>query len=178
MIYFCSVKKNETEKLNRKTKNMKIVYLTFIWSCLYAFFSECSAKESVVYEYDAAGNRTARYIVAEESEDEAQAGALRGALATADEQPQVESVITLGELSIDAYPNPTNGPVAIDITGETDQPMLVEVFSGAGASLQSKAVTVGKNKVDLSTYPDGQYIIVLSSGAKNSTSFKVIKGNF
>ena len=103
---------------------------------------------------------------------------MRGALATADEQPQEESVITLGELSIDAYPNPTNGPVAIDITGETDQPMLVEVFSGAGASLQSKAVTVGKNRVDLSTYPDGQYIIVLSSGAKNSTSFKVIKGNF
>ena len=168
MIYFCGVK--------QKTKDMKIVYLTFIWTCLYAFFSECSAKESVVYEYDAAGNRTARYIVTEDSDE--QPGALRGALATADEQPQEESVITLGELSIDAYPNPTNGPVAIDITGETDQPMLVEVFSGAGASLQSKAVTVGKNKVDLSTYPDGQYIIVLSSGAKNSTSFKVIKGNF
>ena len=157
---------------------MKIVYLTFILSCLYAFFSECSAKESVVYEYDAAGNRTARYIVAEETEDDAQAGSLRGALATSEAQPQEESVITLGDLEVDVYPNPTNGPVAIDITGETDQPMLVEVFSNAGASLQSKTVTVGKNRIDLSTYPDGQYIVVLTSGAKNSTSFKVIKGNF
>lgn len=157
---------------------MKIVYLAFIFSCLYAFFSECSAKESVVYEYDAAGNRTARYIVAEETEGDAQAGALRGAIATLEAQPQEESVITLGDLEVDVYPNPTNGPVAIDITGETDQPMLVEVFSNAGASLQSKTVTVGKNRIDLSTYPDGQYIVVLTSGANNSTSFKVIKGNF
>lgn len=156
---------------------MKIVYLTFIWTCLYAFFSECSAKESVVYEYDAAGNRTARYIVAEESEDEAKAGALRGALATADEQPQEESVITLGELSIDAYPNPTNGPVAIDIKGDTDQPMNVEVFSNVGASLMSKAVELGRNMIDLSSYSDGQYIVVVTLGADKSTSFKVIKGN-
>lgn len=125
---------------------MKIVYLAFTFSCLYAFFSECSAKESVVYEYDAAGNRTARYIVAEETEVDAQAGALRGAIATLEAQPQEESVITLGDLEVDVYPNPTNGPVAIDI--------------------------------NLSAYPDGQYIVVLTSGAKNSTSFKVIKENF
>ena len=156
---------------------MKIVYLAFIFSCLYAFFSECSAKESVVYEYDAAGNRTARYIVAEETEDDAQAGSLRGALATSDEQPQEESVITLGELSIDAYPNPTNGPVAIDIKGDTDQPMNVEVFSNVGSSLMSKAVELGRNMIDLSSYSDGQYIVVVTLGADKSTSFKVIKGN-
>ncbi|MBQ6732984.1 MAG: T9SS type A sorting domain-containing protein [Paludibacteraceae bacterium] len=155
---------------------MKFIYLTFILSCLYAFFSECNAKESVVYEYDAAGNRTARYIVTEDSDE--QPGALRGAFAESDDITKSESVVTLGDLSVEVYPNPTNGPVVIDIKGDTDQPMNVEVFSNVGASLMSKAVALGKNMIDLSSYSDGQYIVVVTLGADKSTSFKVIKGNF
>ncbi len=154
---------------------MKFIYLTFILSCLYAFFSECNAKESVVYEYDAAGNRTARYIVTEDSDE--QPGALRGAFAESDDMPKSDSPITLGDLTMEAYPNPTNGPVVIDIKGDTDQPMNVEVFSNVGASLMSKAVELGRNMIDLSSYSDGQYIVVVTLGADKSTSFKVIKGN-
>ncbi len=162
------------QKNKKNLKNMKFVYLTLILSCLSAPILECGAKDSVVYEYDAAGNRTARYIIAEEFDE--QPGALRGALVTS--EPQKESVVALGDLKMDLYPNPTNGPVTLDISGDTDQSIFVEIFSSVGVSLQSKAVTIGKNIIDLSSYPDGQYIVVLTSGANNSTSFKVIKGNF
>ncbi len=154
---------------------MKKFYLIFILTCFYAILLDCIAKESIVFEYDAAGNRTARYIVTEDSDE--QPGALRGAFAESDDMPKSDSPITLGDLSIDAYPNPTNGPVAIDIKGDTDQPMNVEVFSNVGASLMSKAVEIGRNMIDLSSYSDGQYIVVVTLGADKSTSFKVIKGN-
>ena len=154
---------------------MKKFYLIFILTCFYAILLDCIAKESIVFEYDAAGNRTARYIVAEESDE--QPGALRGAFAESDDITKSESVVTLGDLSIDAYPNPTNGPVAIDIKGDTDQPMNVEVFSNVGSLLMSKAVELGRNMIDLSSYSDGQYIVVVTLGADKSTSFKVIKGN-
>ena len=144
-------------------------------TCFYAILLDCIAKESIVFEYDAAGNRTARYIVTEDSDE--QPGALRGAFAESDDMPKSDSPITLGDLSIDAYPNPTNGPVAIDIKGDTDQPMNVEVFSNVGSSLMSKAVEIGRNMIDLSSYSDGQYIVVVTLGADKSTSFKVIKGN-
>lgn len=154
---------------------MKKFYLIFILTCFYAILLDCIAKESIVFEYDAAGNRTARYIVTEDSDE--QPGALRGAFAESDDMPKSDSPITLGDLSIDAYPNPTNGPVAIDIKGDTDQPMNVEVFSNVGSSLMSKAVELGRNMIDLSSYSDGQYIVVVTLGADKSTSFKVIKGN-
>ncbi len=41
----------------------------------------------------------------------------------------------------------------------------------------SKAVALGRNMIDLSSYSDGQYIVVVTLGADKSTSFKVIKGN-
>lgn len=154
---------------------MKKFYLIFILTCFYAILLDCIAKESVVYEYDAAGNRTARYIVTEDSDE--QPGALRGAFAESDDITKSESVVTLGDLSVEVYPNPTNGPVAIDIKGDTDQPMNVEVFSNVGSSLMSKAVEIGRNMIDLSSYSDGQYIVVVTLGADKSTSFKVIKGN-
>ncbi len=154
---------------------MKKFYLIFILTCFYAILLDCIAKESVVYEYDAAGNRTARYIVTEDSDE--QPGALRGAFAESDDITKSESPITLGDLTMEVYPNPTKGPVVIDIKGDTDQPMNVEVFSNVGASLVSKAVALGRNMIDLSSYSDGQYIVVVTLGADKSTSFKVIKGN-
>lgn len=154
---------------------MKKFYLIFILTCFYAILLDCIAKESIVFEYDAAGNRTARYIVTEDSDE--QPGVLRGAFAESDDITKSESVVTLGDLSVEVYPNPTNGPVVIDIKGDTDQPMNVEVFSNVGASLMSKAVALGRNMIDLSSYSDGQYIVVVTLGADKSTSFKVIKGN-
>ena len=106
---------------------MKKFYLIFILTCFYAILLDCIAKESIVFEYDAAGNRTARYIVTEDSDE--QPGALRGAFAESDDITKSESPIILGDLTMEAYPNPTNGPVVIDIKGDTDQPMNVEVFS-------------------------------------------------
>lgn len=151
---------------------MKFVYLFFIVASLSVLVSECMADQMVVFEYDAAGNRIARYITEKDSAD---AGALRMADAFSDVTSAEQGKITIGDIAVSAYPNPTSGPVVIDVKGESNSAISLEVFSSAGAQLQSKDIFVGENIIDLSSYPNGQYIVVVSQDAGKATSFKVVK---
>ena len=83
----------------------------------------------------------------------------------------------LGDLSIDVYPNPSNGQVVVDITGDSDGLML-EVMDVNGKRVYSEstgAITSGLRKtVDLTSLSNGMYFLKLDNGT-SSTTKKIVK---
>ncbi|MGB0917576.1 MAG: T9SS type A sorting domain-containing protein, partial [Flavobacteriales bacterium] len=83
----------------------------------------------------------------------------------------------LGDLSIDVYPNPSNGQIVLDITGDSEGLML-EVMDVNGKRVYSEstgAITSGLRKtVDLTNLATGMYFLKLDNGT-SSTTKKIIK---
>lgn len=83
----------------------------------------------------------------------------------------------LGDLSIDVYPNPSNGQIVLDITGDSEGLML-EVMDMNGKRVYSESTgefTSGLRKtVDLTNLANGMYFLKLDNGTSSSTK-KIIK---
>ncbi|MBI9064296.1 MAG: DUF4465 domain-containing protein [Marinilabiliaceae bacterium] len=62
------------------------------------------------------------------------------------------------EASVSLYPNPTNGPLTIDLSGLMDA-QLIEVFSTNGKLIMQQTVTHQLEELDLSSQPTGLYLV-------------------
>jgi hypothetical protein len=87
-------------------------------------------------------------------------------------------IAELGALSIDIYPNPSNGQIVVDITGETEG-LNVSILDINGKLIQSEQigkVTTGVRKaIDLRNVSKGMYFIKLDDGKDAVTQKLVIQ---
>jgi len=65
------------------------------------------------------------------------------------------------------FPNPSHGPVTIEIQGKASQ---LKILNMSGQPLGAFAVTGGNLQFDLSSMPRGKYIAVAFYGATESNS--------
>ncbi len=140
---------------------MKQFYLLF---CFLLTLTSGIAQ-TVAYDYDNAGNRISRKIVP-----------LTTAQA-AKKNSETPAPVTdqLGERKITVYPNPTQGALAVEITGgDTKDAIRLTLFGPQGTQLQSINATATITPVNMSSYPAGWYILRVQAGAKN-TEFKIVK---
>jgi len=87
-------------------------------------------------------------------------------------------IAELGALSIDIYPNPSNGQIVVDVAGETDG-LNISILDINGKLIQSEQigkVTTGVRKaIDLRNVSKGMYFIKLDDGKDAVTQKLVIQ---
>ncbi len=142
---------------------MKQLYLLLSFSLI---LSTGMAQSKVSYAYDLAGNRISRKVVD-----------LYSNPSHVKKDSLVAQAVTdqLGERKITVYPNPTQGALAVEITGgDASDRLHIRVFNADGKLLQNKVVQQGSTPINMSAYPTAYYILRIESGTK-SREFKIIK---
>lgn len=129
------------------------------------------AQESVSYTYDAAGNRIARVIVLSASNASRSTKSIKS-VDNAEDPASFNDLINGRQIKI--HPNPTEGRLAVEVTGSNDDNIQITVFSEAGNQLLSLKTSDGITPVDLSAFPAGIYILYLTVEGKTE-HYKIIK---
>lgn len=137
--------------------------------CMLLLFGLTSLHaDRVLFTYDASGNRTSgqkeiivRRLGADEQEQEQEpASPLREAL-------------TLHRISV--YPNPTEGPLHIDISGlATTDGSSITIYNTLGGIVYYESDISESNELDLTTYPVGMYLMILRLEGETST-WKIVR---
>lgn len=131
------------------------VFLFFV-----LFSLSLSAQKKVMYAYDAAGNRIKKEILFEQSQSKSQV------VACSD---------MLDEKEIKIYPNPTEGELRVEIFNELKKTEgIVTVHGNNGAMIYTTPIINGSASLDISSCPNGLYILHVKIGDSVS-SWKIIK---
>lgn len=131
------------------------VFLFFV-----IFSLSLSAQKKVMYAYDAAGNRIKKEILFEQSQSKSQV------VACSD---------MLDEKEIKIYPNPTEGELRVEIFNELKKTEgIVTVHGNNGAMIYTTPIINGSASLDISSCPNGLYILHVKIGDCVS-SWKIIK---
>ena len=131
---------------------------------LAAFAFQSMAQNTVSYTYDQAGNRLTRTITL-------------GPGNVKRHQPTDSVVVkeTIGERTINVYPNPTRGALGIEIQGgDPKHELRLMIYSGAGAVLYNQPATEGLNPIDMTQYPQGWYVLRVVAGTEKR-EYKIVK---
>lgn len=131
------------------------VFLFFVM-----FSLSLSAQKKVMYAYDAAGNRIKKEILFEQSQSKSQVVAYSD---------------MLDEKEIKIYPNPTEGELRVEIFNELKKTEgIVTVHGNNGAMIYTTPIINGFASLDISSCPNGLYILHVKIGDCVS-SWKIIK---
>ena len=131
------------------------VFLFFV-----LFSLSLSAQKKVMYAYDAAGNRIKKEILFEQSQSKSQVVAYSD---------------MLDEKEIKIYPNPTEGESRVEIFNELKKTEgIVTVHGNNGAMIYTTPIINGSASLDISSCPNGLYILHVKIGDSVS-SWKIIK---
>jgi len=121
-------------------------------------------QTKISFHYDYAGNRTERIIELK-----------KDALALSDSTAISLLTDQLGQVSISIFPNPTKGIVTVNITNPpVDKPVSCAVFNPEGKRLHFIDSQFQSDKIELSSYPNGIYVLVITVDNKKS-EWKIIK---
>lgn len=114
-------------------------------------------KDSIVFSYDANGNRISRGI------------SFKRIL------PPEQSPTTLQHISYDLFPNPTKGQFSI-VMNEPDKAGVLHatLLTTTGARIEEKIMSGSQMTFDLSSHPSGIYLLEVD-GPDGHQSWKVIK---
>ena len=142
-------------------------FLLFLFLVLFAITGKVQCQSIISYAYDNAGNRISRKVVLFSSNP---THVKKDTVSTP--APVAEQ---LGDRKITVYPNPTQGALAVDITGGNDKDeMQIVLISAQGIQLQVLKAVTGTTPVNMLHYPPGWYILRVQAGDK-MTEFKIIK---
>lgn len=131
------------------------VFLFFV-----IFSLSLSAQKKVMYVYDAAGNRIKKEILFEQSQSKSQVVAYSD---------------MLDEKEIKIYLNPTEGELRVEIFNELKKTEgIVTVHGNNGAMIYTTPIINGFASLDISSCPNGLYILHVKIGDCVS-SWKIIK---
>lgn len=131
------------------------VFLFFV-----LFSLSLSAQKKVMYAYDAAGNRIKKEILFEQTQSKSQVVAYSD---------------MLDEKEIKIYPNPTEGELRVEIFNELKKTEgIVTVHGNNGAMIYTTPIINGFASLDISSCPNGLYILHVKIGDCVS-SWKIIK---
>ncbi len=123
----------------------------------------------ISYAYDLAGNRINRKLVTLGSTI---THVKKQYSITEPEPTPVEE--KLGDRKITIYPNPTNGALAVGISGEILDKISITLYSAQGNMLQYKIADSDITPFEMASYPTGWYIVRVIAEGK-ATEFKIIK---
>jgi YD repeat-containing protein len=137
---------------------------------LYFIASLNSQSQTINYSYDAGGNRTSRTIVLNRGS--------KGSGDVKEEKKVLEKVIkdeTFLTGTVKIYPNPTHGLLEIEVPIiDEDFELQIIVTDINGRKILDKRNEPVKTVVDLSSQPNGIYILNLKQGDTYS-KWKIIK---
>lgn len=122
---------------------------------------KCLAQ-GVSYAYDEAGNRIKREIVISKKQ-----------MVAVPEKKVSSYSDMLSDHQIRIAPNPTKGRVKVSILNN-DANFDVRVYSSNGKMLLSQSSVRNRTEIDLTSQPNGIYILVISLGQRETT-WKIIK---
>lgn len=120
--------------------------------------------DRVVFTYDASGNRIS-------SQKEISVRSL-----SSSNQEQVSPLMeTLSHHRITVYPNPTDGPLRIDISGLSGtQGSSITIYNMLGSIVYYESDIRESNDLDLTPYPAGMYLMILRLEGETST-WKIVR---
>jgi hypothetical protein len=131
------------------------------------FFAAASiSAQSVSYQYDNAGNRTARVINMQSSPS----------MRSSEDATEIVSLDDLiSGQKIKIYPNPTEGMLAVEITDFTEQ-LKAEILIAdmSGRIISKKKMETGYASFDLTRQSQGIYVLKIAINGE-SVSWKIIK---
>jgi len=95
--------------------------------------------------------------------------------------PDAPATVNTAAPDFEVYPNPTTGEVTVDLKAYANQVVRLEVYDVQGKVLKSveiDAVETATERLDLSAYQNGIYLIrVQSDGLPDATKRVVVQGN-
>lgn len=131
---------------------------------------KCSGKETIYFDYDAAGNRILRYISTgvdfKSQKDNAEK------YDKEHEKSKLMSDFDAGETDFLIFPNPATDLVTISQMGEELKGNF-ELYSSTGQLLLSKSAAVN-TEMEITTFPSGIYLLTFKS-ADYTKQWKITK---
>lgn len=147
------------KQMNRFTRSIILIVLLL---CLFSVFVYA---DRIQYSYDASGNRTHSRTMT-----------LRGG-GTEESQDTARNTLRekLGGHQISVYPNPTEGQFSVEIARiESVESASITIYSMTGGIVYQTDKPEARNDIDLTSCPDGMYLMVIRINGAAST-WKVIK---
>ena len=153
--------------------NRKFILLFLLF---FPLFCMAQGGLKVVYEYDAAGNRTLRKVITLQNAPPAPP---EDSLEVTSYELQVVSdeyfVEKIDKVEIKIYPNPTTEKVTLEIfSWETLQNGNFKLFSLSGQLLQTRPVHSVSTEISLAGLPGGVYILKVHINNREE-DWKIIK---
>ena len=144
-------------------KQMNRVIRSIIFSLLLLMTGTIAQADSISYSYDANGNRVTLLNNGMNRSN------------PTDETERKPSSESLGQHRITIYPNPTDGRISVEITGTGSlEESAITVYGIMGNMVYNDSEIDVENEIDLTTCPDGMYILVIKIGSDIGI-WKIIK---
>ena len=145
-------------------KIKKDLFRLFVISLFISVFSVNAYADRVVYSYDASGNRiqSQKQIRLRDAEN-------------GSDQDTIPLRESLSSHRITIYPNPTKGQFSVEITGSAiPDNSSISIYSLQGSVIYQDDEPDILNEIDLSSQPNGIYMLRITIGSETST-WKIIK---
>jgi len=165
----------------KKTLPQKTAALLFA-CCVMLSSTECFA--TITFTYDAAGNRTKRENVIHMGARQANIDEYEQTTDIFDEQTadifneQITDIFKeeLPEMKISIAPNPTRGILHVAISNaKTLQGAEIRIFNPQGRLIKQVNDVFEMTTLDISTQPNGMYIMQIVLNNKEISTWKIIK---
>ncbi len=160
---------------------MKAIKILFIIVFVFIVQTLCAQTEttSIVYGYDAAGNRISRSLTISKVDD---ADSLKTEITNNGVNPEEitnnaaqQLSETMGNKQITIFPNPTDGILQVNITNlETKDKGEIKLFGVNGAELMKVKTLQESNTINISNKPNGIYMMKVMLNEKE-TVWKIVK---
>lgn len=121
--------------------------------------------DRILYNYDASGNRvlSSREIIYRTD-------------SLAQDSDRLPRHHELSLYKITVYPNPTEGNLGVEIRGaESLSGASITIYASSGAIVYQDNVLELMNEIDLTSYPNGIYIMIIRLSDDKVSSWKIIK---
>lgn len=141
-------------------KAFKIISTLFFITALSV---NLKAQETVFFDYDAAGNRTHRYLAKKEKSLEADLLHFENPL------PEINT-----ELQAKLYPNPTYGILNIEIDNAEAMPVIITLVDQQAKQVLQSEVSDNAETLNLTHLAPGTYFLRLHNTEKKLV-YKIIK---
>ena len=145
-------------------KIKKDLFRLFVISLFISVFSVNAYADRVVYSYDASGNRiqSQKQIRLRDAEN-------------GSDQDTIPLRESLSSHRITIYPNPTKGQFSVEITGSAiPDNSSISIYNLQGSMIYQNDEPDILNEIDLSSQPNGIYMLRITIGSETST-WKIIK---
>ena len=154
-----------------------------VWN---SFANIVATEEKVSYFYDLSGNQILRKIqeisMSTTTTSSSSAASMLKSTASGTgasevatkESPKYEDV--LSEMKITIYPNPTRGMLRVDISGSyVSKDARIYLYNIQGALITQLTDISETNDLDISSQPEGTYIMRIMLDKNNISTWKIIK---